>query len=312
MRVFVAGATGVLGRRLVPSLVESGHDVTGMTRSGDKQDALRGAGADPVVCDALDREAVREAVLAARPEVVVHQLTAIPPGFNPRRMAEEFAPTNRLRTEGTRHLVDAAVAAGTRRIVAQSIAFAYAPVGDWVKTEDAELYLDAPEAFRGTVEAVHALETAVLGTDGLEGVALRYGFFYGPGTSYAPGGPIAEQVRRRRFPIGGRGTGRFSFVHLDDACRATIAAVEGGDPGAYNIVDDAPAAVSEWLPAYATAIGAPPPRRLPGWFVRLVAGPYALYSLTELRGASNARARERLGWTPQLASWRQGFAKALG
>ena len=308
----MAGASGTIGRRLVPSLVEAGHDVTGMTRSADKADLLRGAGADPTVCDALDAEAVRDAVAAAKPEVVVHELTAIPPAFNPRRMAEEFAPTNRLRSDGTRHLVDAAVAAGARRIVAQSIAFAYAPTDGWVKTEDDELFLDAPEAFRSTVEAVHALESAVLRADELEGVVLRYGFFYGPGTSYAPDGAIAEQVRRRRFPVGGRGTGRFSFVHLDDAARATVAAVEGGPPGAYNVVDDEPAPVAEWLPAYAAALGAPQPRHLPGWLVRLAAGPYALYTMTELRGASNARARERLGWAPQLSSWRQGFGDALG
>jgi nucleoside-diphosphate-sugar epimerase len=312
MRVFVAGASGVIGRRLVPSLVEAGHDVTGMTRSPDKPEALRAAGAEPVVCDALDADAVRDAVVRAKPEVVVNQLTAIPPAFDTRRMADAFAPTNRLRREGTRHLVDAADAAGARRVVAQSIAFAYAPTDGWVKTEDDELFLDAPEAFRSTFEAVHALESAVLGGGDLEGVVLRYGFFYGPGTSYAPDGAIAEQVRRRRFPVGGRGTGRFSFIHLDDAARATIAAIEGSPAGVYNIVDDEPAPVSEWLPAYAAALGAPPPRRLPGWLVRVAAGRYAQYTMTELRGASNARARERLGWAPQLSSWRQGFGDGLG
>jgi len=308
----VAGATGAIGRRLVPSLVEAGHEVTGMTRSPDKTEALRAAGAEPATCDALDGDAVRRAVAAARPEVVVHELTAIPPAFNPRRIADEFALTNRLRSDGTRHLVDAARAAGARRVVAQSIAFAYAPIGDWVKDEDAELFLDAPEAYRSTVEAVHSLETTVLGAEDLDGVVLRYGFFYGPGTSYAPDGAVAEQVRRRRFPIGGNGAGRFSFIHLDDAARATVAAVEGGPPGAYNVVDDEPAPVSDWLPAYAAALGAPAPWRVPGWVVRLVGGRYALYALTQLRGASNGRARERLGWTPQLSSWRQGFVQALG
>jgi nucleoside-diphosphate-sugar epimerase len=312
MRVFVAGASGAIGRRLVPSLVEAGHDVTGTTRAADKAESLRAAGADPVVCDALDADAVRDAVVGAKPEVVVHQLTAIPPAVNPRRIAAEFEPTNRLRVDGTRHLLEAAAAAGARRFVAQSIAFGYAPTGGWVKTEDDELFLDAPEAFRSTIGAVHALETAVLGAGDLEGVVLRYGFFYGPGTSFAPDGAIAEQVRRRRFPIVGRGTGRFSFIHLDDATRATIAAVEGGPPGVYNVVDDEPAPLSEWLPAYAAALGAAAPRRVPGWLVRLAAGRYAQYTLTELRGASNARARERLGWAPQLSSWRQGFGSALG
>ena len=311
MRIFVAGATGAIGRRLVPMLVEAGHDVTGMTRSQDKTEALRGAGGEPVVCDALDADAVRDAVAAAAPEVVVHQLTAIPPAINPRRMADDFALTNRLRSEGTRHLVDAARAAGARRVVAQSVAFAYAPTGPWVKTEDDELYRDAGPPFDSTFAAVDALETTVLGTEGLEGVVLRYGYFYGPGTSYASDGSIAAQVRARRFPIGGKGTARWSFIHVDDAARATIAAVEGGPPGAYNIVDDEPAPVSEWLPVYAAALGAGRPRRLPLWLVRLVAGPYAVYGMSRARGASNARARERLGWQPQFASWRQGFADAL-
>jgi 2-alkyl-3-oxoalkanoate reductase len=311
MRVFVAGATGAIGRRLVPMLVEAGHDVTGMTRSEDKLDALRAAGCEPVICDALDADAARDAVAAAAPDVVVHQLTAIPRAIDPRRMADDFAPTNRLRREGTRHLVDAALAAGARRVVAQSVAFAYAPHGAWVKSEDDELYVDGPAPFDTTIGALHALETAVRGAEGLEGVVLRYGYFYGPGTSYAAEGSIAQQVRARRFPIGGRGTGRWSFIHVDDAARATIAAVEGGPPGVYNVVDDEPAPVSEWLPVYAAALGAAPPRRLPAWLVRLVAGRFAVFGMTQARGASNARARERLGWAPQRPSWRQGFAETL-
>lgn len=311
MRVFVAGATGAIGRRLVPMLVEAGHDVTGMTRSEDKLDALRAAGCEPVVCDALDAAAARDAVAAAAPDVVVHQLTAIPRAINPRRMADDFVPTNRLRREGTRHLLDAALAAGARRVVAQSVAFAYPPHGAWVKSEDDELYVDGPAPFDTAIGALHALETAVRGADGLEGVVLRYGYFYGPGTSYAADGSIARQVRARRFPIGGRGTGRWSFIHVDDAARATIAAVEGGPPGVYNVVDDEPAPVSEWLPVYAAALGAAPPRRLPAWLVRLVAGRFAAFGMTQARGASNARARGRLGWAPQWPSWRQGFAETL-
>jgi 2-alkyl-3-oxoalkanoate reductase len=311
MRVFVAGATGAIGRRLVPMLVEAGHDVTGMTRSEEKLDALRAAGCEPVICDALDADAVRDAVAAAAPDVIVHQLTANPPAINPRRVADDFAPTNRLRREGTQHLVDAALAAGARRVVAQSVAFAYAPHGAWVKSEDDELYVDGPAPFDTTIGALHALETVVRRADGLEGVVLRYGYFYGPGTSYAADGSIAQQVRARRFPIGGRGTGRWSFIHVDDAARATIAAVEGGRPGVYNVVDDEPAPVSEWLPVYAAALGAAPPRRLPAWLVRLVAGRFAVFGMTQVRGASNARARERLGWAPQRPSWRHGFAETL-
>src|SRR5256714_1210810 len=210
MRVFVAGASGAIGRRLVPSLVEAGHDVTGMTRSADKPEALRAAGAEPVVCDAGDAGAVRDAVARAKRGVVVHQLTAIPPAFNPRRMAEEFAPTNRLRTDGTRHLLDAAAAAGARRVVAQSVAFAYAPTDGWVKTEDDELFLDAPEAFRSTVEAIHTLETAVLGAGDLEGVVLRYGFFYGLGTPAVVLAPGLRQRARLGWPRWSRSRSRRS------------------------------------------------------------------------------------------------------
>jgi 2-alkyl-3-oxoalkanoate reductase len=313
MRIFVAGATGVLGRRLVPLLVEGGHQVTAMTRTAGKAAGLRAAGADPVVADALDRDAVLRAVLAARPEVVVHQLTALAGTTSFRKFDREFALTNRLRTEGTDHLLEAARAAGAGRFVAQSFAgWPFARFGGPVKTEDDPLDPDPPAQLRRTLDAIRHLEAAVCGTKGIEGVVLRYGGFYGPGTSAGGGGYMLEDLRRRRFPIVGDGAGVWSFIHIDDAATATVAAIERGAPGVYQIVDDDPAPVSEWLPALAAAIGAPPPRRVPAWVARLVAGEHAVVLMTEARGASNAKARRELGWRPAYRSWRQGFRTGLG
>jgi 2-alkyl-3-oxoalkanoate reductase len=302
MRVFVAGATGAIGRPLVSQLLAAGHEVTGMTRSPGRAEALRAAGADAAVLDVYDADGVREAMVAARPEAVVNELTDLPGAYTT-DMDELAGATNRLRREGAAVLLDAARAAGARRFVAQSIAFAYAPEGDWVKDEDAPLGGDP-----AVVGGVQALESAVLEA---EGIVLRYGQFYGPGTWYAADGSIAEQVRRRRFPIVGRGEGRFSFVHVEDAAAATVAAVERGRPGVYNVTDDEPAPMRDWLPVYAEALGAKPPRRVPVWLARLVAGPVGA-GAAQLRGASNARAREALGWTPSRASWRDGFRSMLG
>jgi 2-alkyl-3-oxoalkanoate reductase len=313
MRIFVAGATGALGRRLVPLLVERGHQVTAMTRSPAKAAGLRAAGAEPVVADALDRQAVLEAVTAARPEVVVHELTALAAMTGFRKFDREFALTNRLRTEGTDHLLEAARAAGARRLVAQSYTgWPFARVGGPVKTEDDPLDPDPPAQLRRTLDAIRHLEAAVLGAEGIEGVVLRYGGFYGPGTSAGEGGYLLEDLRRGRVPIVGAGTGVWSFVHIDDAAAATAAAVERGAPGIYQIVDDDPAPVSQWLPALAAAIGAPPPRRVPAWLARLLAGEHVVVMMTEGRGASNAKARRELGWTPVHRSWRQGFRDGLG
>ena len=313
MRIFVAGAAGALGRRLVPLLVEGGHQVTGMTRTAGKAVGLRAAGADPVVADALDRDDLVRAVVAARPEVVVHQLTALAGMTSFRRPDQGFALTNRLRTEGTDHLLEAARAAGARRFVAQSFAgWPFARVGGPVKTEDDPLDPDPPAQLRRTLDAIRHLESAVLGTEGLEGVVLRYGGFYGPGTSAGAGGYILDDLRRRRFPIVGAGSGVWSFVHIDDAATATVAAVERGAPGVYQIVDDDPAPVSEWLPALAAAAGARPPRRVPVWLARLLVGEHGVVLMNEVRGASNAKARRELGWRPAWPSWRQGFRAGLG
>jgi 2-alkyl-3-oxoalkanoate reductase len=312
MNIFVAGATGVIGQRLVPLLVARGHAVTGMTRSPERAEAVRAAGAEPVVADALDRDAVTAAVERARPHVVVHMLTALSQLRDLRRIDRTFELTNRLRTEGTDHLVAAARAAGARRLVAHSYAgWPYAREGGPVKTEDDPLDPDPPGGLKPLLDAIRHLERAVVEADGLDGLVLRCGAFYGPGTGLARGGGQAEAVRRRRFPVIGGGGGVWSFVHVDDVAAATAAAVERGAPGIYNVVDDDPAPVAEWLPALAEAAGGPPPRRAPRWLGRLALGSHGVAMMTEVRGASNAKARRELGWEPAHPSWRQGFAQAL-
>jgi nucleoside-diphosphate-sugar epimerase len=309
MRVFVAGASGAIGRPLLPLLVAAGHEVTGTTRSEQRAEAIRAAGARPVVVDALDSEALRAAVVESRPEAVVHQLTALPERFDPRDKAI-YDATNRLRGPVTAVLLDAARAAGARRFLAQSIAFAYEPGSrPEVMDEDAPLATEAPPPFRDGVRTLLEMERSVIEAEGLEGLVLRYGWFYGPGTYYAEDGSTAADVRKRRFPVVGRGEGLFSFVHVDDAASATVAAVERGAPGVYNVVDDEPAPMREWLPAYAEAIGARKPLRVPGWLARLVAGRMATM-MTALPGASNAKAKRELGWEPRWRSCREGFREA--
>jgi nucleoside-diphosphate-sugar epimerase len=313
MRIFLAGATGAVGQPLIPLLVAAGHSVVGMTRSADKADAVRSAGAEPAVADALDPEAVMAAVRAAEPEVVVHELTAIPPRLNIRKIGEQFALTNRLRREGTDNLLAAARATGAKRFVAQSFCgWPYAREGGPVKTEEDPLDPDPPQAMRDILDAIRHLETTVPGAEGIEGVVLRYGPFYGPGTSLGEGGSMLKDVRRRRMPVVGNGKGVWSFCHIDDAARATVAAIDKGAPGIYNIVDDDPAQVSEWLPVLAQAAGGKPPRRVPAWLARLMVGPAAVAMMTEARGASNAKAKRELGFEPRWKSWRQGFESGLG
>ena len=308
MNVFVAGASGVIGRPVVRQLVERGHRVVGMTRDARRADALERLGATPVVCDVYDEEGLRAAVRGAEPEVVVHQLTALPAAIDPRRIESQLADNDRIRVVGTRNLVRAAEQAGAGRVVAQSVAFAYEPAGDAIKTERDPLWTDAPPAFQRTVSAILDLERQVGSMDGVDGVVLRYGYFYGPGTAYAPDGSIAEMVRKRQFPIAGGGSGIFSFIHVEDAAAATVAAVEGDAVGIYNIVDDAPVALRDWLPAYAEAIGAPPPRRVPGFLARLLAGTYGHTMMIRQRGASNASAKQALGWSPSLPTFQEGLA----
>ena len=314
MKVFVAGATGALGKQLVPLLVANGHDVVGMTRTDAKRDQLRSLGAQPVVADALDANAVGRVVGETEPDVIVHQLTAIPPKINMRRFEREFALTNRLRTEGTDHLLSAGRAAGVKRFVAQSNASVYARTDGPIKRED-DPADDAPAPeMRQTLAALRHLEAAVTGAQWTEGVVLRYGWFYGPGTSIAldPLGSQIEMVRKRQMPIVGGGAGVWSFIHIEDAAAATVAAVEGGPAGVYNVVDDEPAPVSEWVPGLAAAVGAKRPLRVPRWVGRLAAGEWATVAMTELRGASNDKAKRELDWQLRYPSWRQGFAKGLG
>ena len=310
MRVFVAGASGVIGVPLVRQLVAAGHDVTGTTSKPQNASRIEAAGAGPVVCDALDPRAVQAAVRDAAPEVVISQLTRLPRQYNPRKI--DYGPTNRARAEGGHNLIEAARAAGVRRLITQSVAFLYAPEGEMVKDEAARPWADAPEPFRAGAASTLEHEREATNTAGLEGIVLRYGQFYGPGTYYAPDGDIAEQVRRRRFPIVGRGEGMFSFIHIEDAASATVGSLDRGAPGIYNIVDDEPAPLREWLPVYAAALGARRPRRVPTFLARLMAGPFAVAFATELRGASNAKAKRELGWQPRYPSWRQGFRETLG
>ncbi len=320
MKVFVAGATGVLGRALIPRLVIDGHEVVGMTRSTAKQDLVRSLGARPVLADALDPDAVAAAVASAEPEVIVHELTALGGKMSAKDMRHpESAPmaltTNRLRTEATDHLLAAGRAVGARRFVAQSFAaFRYAHTGGPVLTEDDPLDPDPPAPLRPAVTALLHLERAVTSIEWGEGLVLRYGGFYGPGTStsQAADSPMAAPIRKRWFPIIGGGTGVWSHIHIDDAASATAAAVERGDRGIYNIADDEPAAVREWLPVLARALGAKPPRRIPRWLGRLITGEGATVMMTEARGSSNAKAKRELGWTLEYPSWRQGFARGLG
>jgi len=312
MRVFLAGAAGVIGRRLLPMLVEAGHEVTGTTRRDDRAGWIRSQGAEAAVLDVFDSAALTDAVVAAKPDVVVHQLTDIPAAIDSKRYAEQMAGNDRIRVEGTRNLVAAAREAGARRLVAESIAFAYRPEGGDIRDEEDPLYLDAPDSMRTTIQAVADLESQVLEAGTPEGVVLRYGYFYGPGTVYASDGSTAMRVRRHRFPVVGAGNGIFSFVHVDDAAAATVRALDHGEPGVYNIVDDEPSPVSEWLPEYARILGAKSPGTVPVWLARAAGGERTIHIMEELRGASNAKARVDLGWTPMYRSWREGFREALG
>jgi 2-alkyl-3-oxoalkanoate reductase len=308
MKVFLAGASGALGKQLIPHLIEHGHTVVGTTRSESKVGQLWDLGAKPVVVDALDRDAVIAAVVAEKPDAIIHQLTALT-GVDFRKFEKSFEFTNRLRSEGTDNLLAAARAAGVKRFVAQSYAgWPYERTGGAVKTEQEPLDTDPAPQTRATLAAIRHLETAV--TDA-GGIVLRYGGFYGPGTGLEADGEQVEVIRKRKFPVVGEGRAVWSFVHIDDAAVATVIALEHGRPGIYNIVDDEPAPVAEWLPYLAEVAGAKPPRHLPLWLARLVGGEHMVVLMDEARGASNAKARRELGWEPRRHSWRTGFREAL-
>jgi nucleoside-diphosphate-sugar epimerase len=310
MRIFVAGAAGALGKQLIPRLVENGHEVTGMTRSESKSPLVEELGATSVVADGLDPEQVANAVAEANPEVIVHELTALSGNPDMRHWDRYFELTNRLRTEATDHLLAAGRAVGVKRFVAQSYAgWPYARDGTAAKSEEDQLDPHPVSAMRQSFDAIRYLEDTVTGAEWTEGIVLRYGGFYGPGTSLWPDGEIDELLQKRRFPVVGDGKGVWSFVRIDDAAAATVAAIEGGKPGIYNVVDDSPEPVSEWLPGIAEALGAMPPRHVPRWLGRLLAGEVVAVMMTEVRGASNEKAKRELGWSPKYPSWREGLAE---
>ena len=305
MKIFIAGATGAIGRSLVPMLVKEGHKVVAMTRDPEKVSGLEAMGTEPALVDVFDVARLNDVAKGAAPEVIIHQLTSF--GATAR---DPFAETNRLRIEGTRNLVAAARAAGAQRFIAQSISFLCTPGGNGLTDESTPLYLDAPEPVKSVVAAVAELERQTLSADEIVGIVLRYGHFYGPGTYYAPGGYVAESVRNGQMPIIGSGAGTYSFIHIDDAAAATVHALTHGAPGIYNIVDDAPAPVSEWLPMYTELLSAPTPERISETAALEAVGPLPVYLMTEQRGASNTKAKRELGWRPSQGSWRDGF-KAL-
>ena len=311
MHIFVAGATGAVGRALVPALVSAGHSVTGMTRSPEKASAIRRAGAEPVVADGLNARAVRAAVISARPDVIIDQMTDLATVTDLRHFDRAFANTNRLRTEGTDHLLAAAREAEVKRFIAQSFC-GWTPCrgGGAVTTEADEPDPDPPQELARTLDALRYLEQIVTASIHPEGIVLRYGSFYGPGTGMFSRAMI-DEIRHRRVPLIGTGTGWWSFVHVDDAASAAIAAIERGQPGqVYNIADDEPAPVSEWLPALAGILGAKPPFHIPAWVGRLLAGEHMVSMMTQVCAGSNAKAKQELGWQPAHPSWRQGFAEA--
>jgi nucleoside-diphosphate-sugar epimerase len=308
VRIFLAGGTGAIGRRLVPQLVDAGHKVTTITRSKEKLGDLRELGAEAVLCNVFDAGRLGSVVTRAEPDAVINQLTDLPQRLNPRKLKEYYTANNRLRQEGTMNLLDAALGAGVRRFLVQGAAYWYAPTGGPVKTEEAPLYVDAPTPIGPAVQTMKQVEDAVLSADGIKGVVLRYGFFYGPGTWYAKDGDIGWQVRKRRYPMIGHGEGAYSFIHIDDAAAATVVALERARPGVYNVVvGDDPARAAEWLPVYAEALGAKRPPRVPAFVARLLAGQALVEWSLGLRGASNEKIREKLGWRPRYERWRRGF-----
>lgn len=307
MRVLVAGATGAVGRPLVAQLLAEGHEVSALVRSEASARALRALGVAPLSCDVFDPASAERALALAAPEAFVLQLTALPAVLDIRHYGRAMAATTRLRVEATPVLLAAAARVGVQRILCQSIAFVTAPVGPPVADERAPLFLDAPGQLRPVVAGVATMERAVLAADGL---VLRYGFFYGPGTYFAPGGSTATEIARRRLPLVGNGNGISSFVHVDDAAAATVLALAAGGPGVYNVCDDDPAAARDWVPHAARALGAKPPRRVPAAVARLAAGAHAVHFATTLRGSDNARAKASFGWAPARPSWRHGLVDA--
>jgi nucleoside-diphosphate-sugar epimerase len=308
MKIFLAGATGVIGKRLMPLLIRHGHQVVAMTRSSEKAEGLRAAGAEPVVADALDREAVMSAMRTARPEAVIHQMTALPRTPDLRHFDQEFAASNRLRTEGAAYLLEASRAAGVRRFIAQSYTGWPNPrEGSRVKTEEDGLDPHPTASSTQTLAAIQQLETMVGDARDIEAFALRYGSIYGPGTAIAADGEIVELVRQHKLPVIGDGGGVWSFIHIDDVAEVTRLALDRGEPGTYNIVDDEPAEVSVWLPELAKIVGAKAPMHVPAFMAKMLIGEAGVSMMTQIRGSSNAKAKRQFAWQPAYATWREGF-----
>jgi nucleoside-diphosphate-sugar epimerase len=313
MRVFLAGATGAMGRALLPLLLQEGHDVVALIRPSRDPRELENKGVRTAVADPLDRAGLTAAIEKARPEIILHQLTALASVRDLKHLGREFALTNRFRIEATDTMLAAARASGAGRFIAQSFCgWPYAREGGAIKTEEDPLDPDPPADFGEILGGIRHLEEAVLGARQVEALALRYGVFYGPGTGITTKGPMVEILHKRRFPIVGEGGGVWSFIQIEDAARATVAALSRGAPGIFNVVDDEPAPVSEWLPVLAEAVGAPSPMRVPAWLARFAVGDGGVMMATESRGGSNAKAKRELGWRPNYESWRRGFREGLG
>lgn len=314
MKTFIAGSTGAIGQSLVPYLIEKGHEVVALVRTPQKGKLVEALGAKVAVADALDKEELTAAIRRAQPEVIIHQLTALAGATgNFKRFDEEFALTNRFRTEVTDTLLAAARLVGARRFIAQSFCgWPFAREGGPLKTEEDPLDPNPPASFSQSLAAIRYLEQTVRQASDVEALALRYGFLYGPGTGMAQDGAMVELVRKRQIPLVGDGAGMWSFIHIQDVAHATAAAMSCGAPGIYNVVDDEPAPVSTWLPYLAEVLGARPPRRVPVWLARFLIGEGGVSMMTKIRGGSNAKARREFGWQPLYPTWRQGFAEELG
>jgi 2-alkyl-3-oxoalkanoate reductase len=313
MKILLAGASGAIGQHLVPLLVAQQHEVYGAFRNPAHTERVQRLGATPILLDALDATAVNKAFTEIKPQAVIHQLTAIPAHIDLRHIDRDFALTNQLRTEGTRNLATAAVSAGVEKFIAQSFAgWPYAPKGIRLKTEEDELDTHPPEKLKSMLDAIQTLENTVLREPKFTGIVLRYGPLYGPLSSIALDGTLVEDIRHHKFPLVGQGTGVWSFLHLHDAATATIAALTHAQRGIYNIVDDDPALVSDWLPYLAECVGAKPPMHVPNAIAKLMVGDHAVALMNDIRGVSNEKARRELNWTPKYSSWRQGFREALG
>ena len=313
MKIFVAGSTGVVGKILVPQLIEQDHEVFALVRNSQKSKDVEVVGAKAVIANALDKIELTESIKKTEPEVVIHQLTSLSNvSGNFKKFDEEFALTNRFRTEVTDTLISAARLVGTRRFIAQSFCgWPFAREGSPIKIEEDSLDSDPPTGFRKTLQAIKHLEKAVKSVTDFEALALRYGIFYGPGTGFSKDGPIAELLRKHKMPIVGNGNGVWSFIHINDAVSATVNAISQGKPGIYNIVDDEPVPVKSWLPYLAEILESKPPSKIPAWIAKLIIGNAGVSMMTQIRGGSNVKAKRELSWKPVYSSWRQGFKEGL-